>query len=94
VTSPQLKGIEEGKINATQTRPLASAIACWISYWVHPAVFPATEGTAGTVWLDKTTGILSVEPTIVAASRHRHDDVSGGGGKKLREGWGIFQGGF
>jgi hypothetical protein len=44
--------------------------------------------------LDKTIRILSVQPTIVAASRHSHDDVSGGGAKKLREGRGVFQGGF
>ena len=37
---------------------------------------------------------LSVQPTIGTASRHRHDDVSGGGAKKLREGWRVFQGGF
>src|ERR1019366_3793914 len=50
--------------------------------------------TAGAVCLDKTIRILSVQPTIVAASRHSHDDVSGGGAKKLREGRGVFQGGF
>ena len=73
---------------------LVSAIACWISDSVHPAVFQTAAGTAGAVCLDKAIRILSVQPTIVAAPRHSHDDVSGGGAKKLREGWGVFQGGF
>ena len=28
--------------------------------------------------LDKTIGVLSVPPATIAASRHSHDDVSGG----------------
>ena len=62
--------------------------------WVHPAVFQTAAGTAGSIGIDKTIGILPVQPTIGTASRHNHDDVSGSGAEKLREGWGVFKGRF
>src|SRR5256886_15860484 len=89
VNSPRLKGIVEGKINATETRPLVCIIDCWISYWVHPAVCPSAAGTAGTVCLDKTIRILSVQRTIVTASRYSHNDVSGRRAKELWKGRGV-----
>ena len=45
-----------------------------------------STGTAGTVCLDKTTRILLIQPTTVAAPRHGHHDVSGGRAKELWKG--------
>jgi hypothetical protein len=75
-------------------RPLVSAIAYRISDWGHTAVFQTAADTAGAVCLNKTARRLSVQRTIVAASRHSHDDVSGGHAKELREGRGVCQGGL
>ena len=82
----ELEGIKEGKLNATKTRALVSAGTYWTRDWVHPAIFQTAAGTGGTVGLDKTIGILQVQPTIGTASRHNHDDVSGSGAEKLRQG--------
>jgi hypothetical protein len=81
----ELDGIKEEKLNATKTRALVSVGTYWIPDWVHSAVFQTAAGTAGTVGIDKTIGILQIQPTIGTASRHNHDDVSGSGAKKLRE---------
>jgi len=62
--------------------------------WGYTAVFQTAAGTAGAVCLDKTARKLSVQRTLVAASRHSHDDVSGGHAKELREGRGVCQGGL
>src|SRR5450631_4089111 len=48
-------------------------------------------GTAGTVCLDKTIGLLSGQRTIVAASRHSDSDVSGSRAKELRKGRGVLE---
>jgi hypothetical protein len=45
--------------------------------------FQTAAGTAGTVCIDKTIRIVSVQPTVVAASRHSHNHVSEGSAKKL-----------
>jgi hypothetical protein len=59
-----------------KTRALVSAGTYWIPDCIHPAVFQTAPGTAGTVGLDKTIGILPVSPTIGTASRHNHDGRS------------------
>jgi len=82
----ELEGIKEGKLNATKTRPLVFAGAYWIPDWVHPAEFQTAAGTEGPVGIDKTIGILPVQPTIGTASRCSPDDVSGGAAEKLWEG--------
>jgi hypothetical protein len=51
----------------------------------------SAAGTAGTFCLDKTIRSLSVWRTIVAASRHRYDDVSGGRAKELRKGRRVLE---
>jgi len=51
----------------------------------HPAVCQTAAGTTGIVCLNKATRILSVQRTIVAISRHCHDEVSGGSPKELRK---------
>jgi hypothetical protein len=77
MNSPRLKAVIEGKINGSLIHPPVRVINCRISHWLPPALCQTAASTAGTFRFDKTIGILSVQRTIVAASGHSYDHVSG-----------------
>jgi len=57
----------------------------WIFLLDSSCNIQTAAGTAGTVCLNKTIGILSGQRTILAASRHSDSDVSGGRAKGTTE---------